>query len=209
MEVTACSWRFSLIVSVTALDLLLIIFDAPRFDWLRHLFINRRFIFSVIKCARIIINMIYNCPRNSFLSCWSAWLAKIQFCLIKTLTLLEIVCRNYILCFFFSINNLLYFLLNPSPGTPTQPTQTSLSRLQDVLRRSRRLTTKQDVVTTCRKRRWIYDVWIYDVLKTSDLRCLEDVQFATSWKRLIYKVFRTSDLRRLRDAWFMTSWRRL
>ena len=57
----------------------------------------------------------------------------------------------------------------------TQPTQTSLRRLQDVLKRSRRLTTKQDVVTTSGKRRLIYDV-----LKTSDLRRLEDVQFTTS-----------------------------
>ena len=57
----------------------------------------------------------------------------------------------------------------------TQRTQTSLRRLQDVLKRSRRLATKQDVVTTSGKRRRIYDV-----LKTSDLRHLEDVQFRTS-----------------------------
>ena len=57
----------------------------------------------------------------------------------------------------------------------TQRTQTSLRRLQDVLKRSRRLATKQDVVTTSGKRRRIYDV-----LKTSDLRRLEDVQFTTS-----------------------------
>ena len=86
----------------------------------------------------------------------------------------------------------------------SQPTQTSLRRLQDVLKRSRRLTTKQDVVTMSGKRRRIYDV-----LKMSDLRRLEDVQFVTSGKRLIYDVFRTSDLRRLENVWFMTSWRRL
>ena len=57
----------------------------------------------------------------------------------------------------------------------SQRTQTSLRRLQDVLKRSRRLATKQDVVTTSGKRRRIYDV-----LKTSDLRRLEDVQFRTS-----------------------------
>ena len=56
-----------------------------------------------------------------------------------------------------------------------QRTQTSLRRLQDVLKRLRRLTTKQDVAMTSVKRRRIYDV-----LKTSDLRRLEDVQFATS-----------------------------
>ena len=56
-----------------------------------------------------------------------------------------------------------------------QRTQTSLRRLQDVLKRSRRLTTKQDVVTTSGKRRLIYDI-----LKTSDLRRLEDVKFTTS-----------------------------
>ena len=57
----------------------------------------------------------------------------------------------------------------------TQRTQTSLRRLQDVSKRSRRLATKQDVVTTSGKRRRIYDA-----LKTSDLRRLEDVQFRTS-----------------------------
>ena len=64
-----------------------------------------------------------------------------------------------------------------------QRTQTSLRRLQDVLKRSQRLMTKQDVVRTSGKRRRIYDV-----LKTSDLRRLEDVQFTTSWRRLIYDV---------------------
>ena len=57
----------------------------------------------------------------------------------------------------------------------TQPKKTSLRRLQDVLKRSRRLTTKQDVVTTPGKRRRIYNV-----LKTSGLRCLENVPFAAS-----------------------------
>ena len=57
----------------------------------------------------------------------------------------------------------------------TQPRQTSLRRLQDVLKRFRHLATKQDVVTTSAKR-----CWIYDVLKTSDLHRLEDVQFMRS-----------------------------
>ena len=52
----------------------------------------------------------------------------------------------------------------------TQRTQTSLRRLPDILKRSRHFTTKQDLVTTSGKRRWIDDV-----LKTSDLRRLEDV----------------------------------
>ena len=59
--------------------------------------------------------------------------------------------------------------------THTQRTHTSLRRLQEVLKRSRRLATKQDVVTTSGKRRRIYEV-----LKTSDLRRLKDVQFRTS-----------------------------
>ena len=37
-----------------------------------------------------------------------------------------------------------------------------------------------------------HDVW----KKTSDLRRLEDIQFKTSWIRLIYDVFRTSGSRR-------------
>ena len=75
-----------------------------------------------------------------------------------------------------------------------QPTQTSLRRLQDVLKRSRRLVTKQDGVTTSGKRRRIYDV-----LKTSNLRRLEDVQFTTSSRRLIYDVFKTSGFQRPED----------
>ena len=35
---------------------------------------------------------------------------------------------------------------------------------------------------------------IYDVLKTSDVPRLEDVQFTTPWRRLIYDVLKTSDL---------------
>ena len=47
---------------------------------------------------------------------------------------------------------------------------------------------------------------IYDVLKTPDLRRLEDVQFRTSWWRRIYNVLKTSNLNRLEDVWFTTSW---
>ena len=83
-----------------------------------------------------------------------------------------------------------------------QRKQKSLRRLQDVLKMSRRLTTKQDVVTTSGKRRSIYDV-----LKTCDLRHLDDVQFRTSWRCLIYDILRTSDLRRLEDVRFTLSWR--
>ena len=68
-----------------------------------------------------------------------------------------------------------------------QRTQTSLRRLQDVLKRSRRLTTKQDVVTTSAKRRQIYNV-----LKMSDLHHLEDVHFTTSWRHLIYVILKKS-----------------
>ena len=83
----------------------------------------------------------------------------------------------------------------------TQRTQTSLRCLQDVLKRSRRLTTKPDVVKTSGK-----EFLIYDVLKTSYLRCLEDVQFTTSWRHPIYDVLRTSDIRPLQKVWFMLSW---
>ena len=81
--------------------------------------------------------------------------------------------------------------------------------LQDVLKRPWRLTTKQDVVTTPGKRRRIYNV-----LKTSNLRSLEDVWFpediwfTSSWKCWICDVLKTSDLRHLHDVWFMTSCRR-
>ena len=64
---------------------------------------------------------------------------------------------------------------NYSDSVITQRTQTSLRRLLDVLNRSRPLTTKQDVVTTSGRRHRIYDA-----LKTSDLRCLKDVEFTTS-----------------------------
>ena len=51
----------------------------------------------------------------------------------------------------------------------SQWTQMHLRRPQDVLKMSRRLATKPDVVTTSGKR-----CFIYDVLKTSDLRRLEE-----------------------------------
>ena len=105
----------------------------------------------------------------------------------------------------------------------TQRTQTSLRRLQDVLKRLRRL--EKDV--------WFTTSWgrlIYVVLKTSNLRPLQDVWFTKSWRRrlrhfetsnlgcfknvwftmssgrLIYDVLKTSDLRRLEDVQFTTSW---
>ena len=110
-----------------------------------------------------------------------------------------------------------------------QRKQKSLRRLQDVLKMSRRLTTKQDVVTTSGKRRSIYDVlkmrglrhlddiqfrssWrclIYDILRTSDLRRLEDVRFTLSWRLPIHDVLKTADLWLLVDVWFTTTWRRL
>ena len=91
------------------------------------------------------------------------------------------------------------------------------------------LTTKQDVVTTSEKRHRICDVlktsdlrrlenvqlttsWrrlIYDVIRTSGLQCSEDVWFTSSWRRPIWDVLKMSDLQRLQDVWFTTSWRRL
>ena len=82
----------------------------------------------------------------------------------------------------------------------SQQTQTSLRRLQDVLKRSRRLTTKPDVVKTSGRGRFVYDV-----LKTSDLRLLEDIWFAVSWGRLFYDILKTSDLRRPEDVYRTTS----
>ena len=79
-----------------------------------------------------------------------------------------------------------------------------LTRLQDVIKRWRRLMPKQDVATTSGKR-----CRICEVLKTSDLRCLQDVWFTASWRCMVYVVLKTSNLRRLEDVWFMTSWRRL
>ena len=69
--------------------------------------------------------------------------------------------------------------------------------------RSRRLTAKQDALTTSGKRRQIYNF-----LKTSDLHCFKDVHFKTSGRCLIYVIFRTFGLQRLKDVWFALSWRR-
>ena len=85
-------------------------------------------------------------------------------------------------------------------------------RLQDVLKKSRRLSNKQNVVTTSGKRRPIYDVLKtsdLDVLKTSNLGRLENVWFTTFSGRLIYDALKTSNLRCLEDVQFTTSWRRL
>ena len=68
----------------------------------------------------------------------------------------------------------LFSIRFPTYGIP-QRTQTSLRRLQDVLKSSRRLTSKPDVVRTSGKRHLIYDVF-----KTSYLRGLKDLQLTTS-----------------------------
>ena len=52
----------------------------------------------------------------------------------------------------------------------------------DVLKSSRRLATKQDVVTT------------------SDLRRLVNARLTSPWRRPIYDVLKTSDLQRLQDT---------
>ena len=98
--------------------------------------------------------------------------------------------------------------------------KTSSERLKKV--------TKQDDVTTSGKRRQVYDVLqtsdlprledvqfttssgrlAYNVLKAPDLQRLQDVWFTTSLRRPIYVVLKTSNLRRLEKVWFMTSWRR-
>ena len=110
-----------------------------------------------------------------------------------------------------NILNFLYVYFNYI----SQRTQTSLRRLQDVLKRSRRLTTKPDVAKTSGKRRLIHVILKtsnlrrhQDILRTSDLQRLEDVRFMSSWKRWIYNILKTSDLRLLEDIWFMKSWRR-
>ena len=71
------------------------------------------------------------------------------------------------------------------------------------------------IPTSCYQTRRRHDVWkkcrVFDfstswrrpinvVLKTSNLRCLEDVWFTTSWRRLIYDVLMTSNLRLLGDV---------
>ena len=65
----------------------------------------------------------------------------------------------------------------------TQWTQTSLRRLQNLFKRSRRLT--------------IHDVW---------RRTRQDVRFTTSWRRRIYVVLKMPSLRGLENVWFTTSW---
>ena len=138
----------------------------------------------------------------------------------------------------------------------TQRTQVSLGGLQDIWKRSWRLTNKPDVFTMSGRRsricevlktsdlrrledvrfitswrRLFYDVWfttsrrcwiyialkiifttslrrmVYDVLRTYDLRRLEDAGFTSSQGQPIFDVWKTSNLRRLEDVWITTSWR--
>ena len=86
------------------------------------------------------------------------------------------------------------FIINPAD---TDVFNTSSGRLKKV-------TTSYDQ-TSCHdvwKRRWIYDV-----LKTSDLRHSEDVHFTMSWRRPICDVLKTSDLIHFEDFWSVTSWK--
>ena len=85
-------------------------------------------------------------------------------------------------------------------------------RCRDVWKKTSDLGRLEDVIFTSSRRRPICDV-----LRTSDLRRLEDVsdfhrledvQFTTSSRRLIYSVLRTSDFQHLEGVWFASSWRR-
>ena len=57
------------------------------------------------------------------------------------------------------------------------------------------------VTTSYDQTRRRQDLW----KKTSDLGCLEDVLFTSSWRRPVYDVLKTSDLRRLEDVQFTLS----
>ena len=61
----------------------------------------------------------------------------------------------------------------------------------------------KNVTTSYDQTRRLHDVW----QKTSDLRRL--VPFITSWRCLIYDVWKTSDLRCIEEVQFTTSWKRL
>ena len=75
----------------------------------------------------------------------------------------------------------LCLLVNHSkPLKVTQRTQKSLRCFKDVLKRPRRLTTKQYVGFKTSSRRLIYVVF-----NTSNLRSLDDIQFTTSDLRLL------------------------
>ena len=104
------------------------------------------------------------------------------------------------------------FIIHDKNTELTQRTQISLRRLQDILKRSRRLKTKPVVLKTSSRDVLFTTSWrrrIYVVLKMSDLRRPEDVWFATFWRCLFYDVLKTSDLQRLEDVAFTSSWRRL
>ena len=77
-------------------------------------------------------------------------------------------------------------------------------RRQDVWKRTSNLQCLEEVLFTSSWR-----CPIYIVLKTFDLRRLVDVWFTTSWRRQIYVVLKVSNLRLLQDFWFTTSWGRL
>ena len=99
---------------------------------------------------------------------------------------------------------LLFFLIQ-SIGSIINPADTDVFKTSSG--RLKKVTTSYD--QTRRRHDGSNRYRIYDVLKMSDLRRLENVQFGTSWKRLIYNVFRTSDLRRHKDRRFTSSWRDL
>ena len=106
----------------------------------------------------------------------------------------------------------------------------SLRCLKDVLKRSRLLTVKQDVISMSGKRRRAYvvlkksyvvlqrleGVWFTtfsgrmtdNVLKTSGLDRVKNVQFKMSCRYPIYDVLKMSDSRRLEEVPLMSSWRR-
>ena len=114
-----------------------------------------------------------------------------------------------------------YFGLN---SANTDIFKTSSGRLQKVTMCYDQTRRCHDVWKKTLDLRCLEDVWltlswrrpIYEVVKTSDLRRLQDnlrplenVWFTTSSGRLIYDVLKTSDLRCLEDVQFTTSWRRL
>ena len=161
-------------------------------DCFDHIIFKRGFFLFSMKLPRGCSNSILLCKINTFLQLHGillVWLVNQKDMYEKNITNFQkisgfrgCIYKDYLLLYFFSCGHCsicrrqveIEFGKN-FKAKHTQRTQTSLRRLQDVLKRSRRLTTKPDVVKTSGKRRLIYDV-----LKTSYLRRLEDVQFTTS-----------------------------
>ena len=150
-------------------------FDTIDFNILTQKVSQTHFVQIDSSCSSILYSN-FGVPQGSILDPvpFNLGIADMEDCAYQTLSVYNMLMILYLLK--LSSQRFKMCSINTEKEVSRFPADTDVFKTSSgSLKRSRRLTTKPDPVKTSGKTRWIYDV-----LKTSYLRRLGDVQFTTS-----------------------------